>query len=286
MKKKHLFRITRRLTSIVLIMILILSTPLSDLQMKTVYAAGLSDEDIAEKNAAWATGSEELAYSPLVGELTESRSQNTKTFLREDGANEVVLYSYAVHYEEDGQWMDIDNSLYPVELEDGSIAYTNAANDYQVWFSEGTDGESLVRIEKDGYSISWTIPAMESSAQAAVAEESLGTGPVSAYDALVSTSGELSASVWSETFGMSDEERDEALRFPSTYFSEITYENAVNGLDVRYVVKPQMIEEFFEASTAAAAVSLSEVEIVIRCEGVTAETNADGSIYFVTEEGE
>ena len=265
MKKKQFYRTTRKLISLILTVILVCLTPLSDLQMDVAFAASPSDEEIAAENAAWEPDSGEIPYSPLVGELNEERQQNSKTFLREDGAREMVVYSYAVHYDDDGEWKDIDNSLYAVTMEDGSTAWTNVANDYQVWFSEGTDGDYLVKIEKDGYSISWAISGMNAEAMAELASDRISSADMS---------------------DMTDDERDDALRFLSTYLSEITYENAVNGLDVRYVVRPQMVEEFFEASTAAMAASLGEVEIIISCDGVAAAQSADGSVLFVNEEGE
>ncbi|MBQ8813005.1 MAG: DNRLRE domain-containing protein, partial [Lachnospiraceae bacterium] len=297
MRKKHLYCTTRRFIAILMTVIMLCLSPLSDLQMNSAYASSSSAEEIEAENAApgemGPDFSESVPYSPLVGELEEHRDRNTKTFLREDGAKEMVVYSYAVHYEDDGQWKDIDNSLYPVKLSDGSVAYTNVANDYRVWFSEGSDGDYLVKIEKGGYSISWTIPEMTSAAEALVDEDSISDIGTLADGQMVSTPGDVDIRLMTdgqltteEMSTMTDEERDNALKFPSSYSSVIAYESAVNGLDVRYVVRPQMIEEFFEASTAAVAASLGEVELVISCEGVTAQKSADGSVMFVNPSGE
>lgn len=84
MRKTHLFRKT---VSILMTTVLLCLSPLCDLQMNAAYAAPPTDEEIAEENTAWdASGSEGVSYSPLLGELTDERAQNTKTFLREDGA--------------------------------------------------------------------------------------------------------------------------------------------------------------------------------------------------------
>ncbi|MDO4544202.1 MAG: hypothetical protein Q4C01_06570 [Clostridia bacterium] len=81
-------------------------------------------EEYAEANDF--SKSTELEYSPLVGEVETQRTESSKTFRRADGAYETVLYPYPVHYEKNNEWVDIDNSLVPVEDENGNIvAYKN-----------------------------------------------------------------------------------------------------------------------------------------------------------------
>lgn len=67
-----------------------------------------------------------LAYSPLVGEDATLRSESGKAFRRADGATEAVLYPFPVHYEADGEWQAIDNTLIPVTDETGkTVSYRN-----------------------------------------------------------------------------------------------------------------------------------------------------------------
>ena len=67
--------------------------------------------------------SEEEAVWP-VEEVESYRQANEKQYRMSDGSMEVRIYPEAVHYEQDGVWLDIDNTLYATE--DGT--YENGAN--------------------------------------------------------------------------------------------------------------------------------------------------------------
>lgn len=44
-------------------------------------------------------------------ELDEYRTANTKQFLMSDNSIQAVMYNEPVHYNENGEWKDIDNTL-------------------------------------------------------------------------------------------------------------------------------------------------------------------------------
>ena len=46
-----------------------------------------------------------------MGEITDKRDANVKQFMLSDGTFEAVEYQYPVHYQKDGKWVDIDNTL-------------------------------------------------------------------------------------------------------------------------------------------------------------------------------
>ena len=98
---------------------------------------------------------ETLPDSPLLYEDVSGREENIKRFVREDRAVEAVIYPYPVHYEENGEWKDIDNRLTLQTRADGTQVYTNQEGTYQVSFAINANSEELVRVEKDGYTISW-----------------------------------------------------------------------------------------------------------------------------------
>jgi len=54
----------------------------------------------------------------ILKEVVEKRESNIKHFLMDDMSYEAVVYSGPVHYLDNGQWKDIDNSLTPQK--DGS----------------------------------------------------------------------------------------------------------------------------------------------------------------------
>ena len=51
----------------------------------------------------------------LLEEDQEIREENVKYFFRSDGNREAAVYQEPVHYQEDGTWKDIDNTLVEVE---------------------------------------------------------------------------------------------------------------------------------------------------------------------------
>ena len=97
--------------------------------------------------------SEEEAVWP-VEEVESYRQANEKQYRMSDGSMEVRIYPEAVHYEQDGVWLDIDNTLYATE--DGT--YENGANSYQAVFSDGSgEQEDLVTYREGDYEISWKM---------------------------------------------------------------------------------------------------------------------------------
>ena len=53
----------------------------------------------------------EEADAKIVREVTELREESVKHFLCEDGSYIAATYSAPVHYKENGEWKEIDNSL-------------------------------------------------------------------------------------------------------------------------------------------------------------------------------
>lgn len=57
------------------------------------------------------------AAPAIIGEDTSKRASNIKYFLNEDFSYTAAIYPTAVHYRENGQWKDIDNTLLSVSLD-------------------------------------------------------------------------------------------------------------------------------------------------------------------------
>ena len=47
----------------------------------------------------------------IMAEITENRTEFSKEFKLSNGQHMTVVYPEAVHYQKDGQWKDIDNTL-------------------------------------------------------------------------------------------------------------------------------------------------------------------------------
>ncbi len=90
----------------------------------------------------------------IVAEITENRTEFSKQYKLSNGLHMAVVYPEAVHYEKDGQWEDIDNTLKAVGS--GSTgAYTNVAGEWNVVFPQQLNKSNRVSISKDGYTVSF-----------------------------------------------------------------------------------------------------------------------------------
>ncbi|MBR5320881.1 MAG: DNRLRE domain-containing protein [Clostridia bacterium] len=97
----------------------------------------------------------------ILAEETSKREQYVKHFRMTDGSYRATQYEVPVHFIKNGEWTDYDNTLTEVDAdtEDGEKAsnkdLTNTLADYSVRLSKKTNGKKFVRIEKDGYKLSW-----------------------------------------------------------------------------------------------------------------------------------
>ena len=97
--------------------------------------------------------SETEEIGDIIGEDSEQRTENSKTFLLDDGTKMFVDYGEPVHYKNSkNEWVDYDNTL--VKSDDNST-YSNKESDVNVSLSKNTSSESLVSVENDKHEISW-----------------------------------------------------------------------------------------------------------------------------------
>ena len=96
---------------------------------------------------------EELIF-PIVEEIPEKRDAYSKHFMLEDRSYLAAVYNEEVHYFEDGEWKDIDNTL---QWDPMLCVYRNTAGEAEVHFAENSGQDQLVLVERDGFSVSWNI---------------------------------------------------------------------------------------------------------------------------------
>ena len=105
----------------------------------------------------------------LLRELTGKRKRCVKYFQMNEKGVAAAVYPGPVHYEEDGEWKDIDNRLEAV-TEEGREVYQNKASDVKVKFAGETGTGDLVSVEKNGMKVSWKLDTEEDQ----IATESTG----------------------------------------------------------------------------------------------------------------
>ncbi len=68
------------------------------------------------------SGNHEKAIASILEEDITKRESNVKHFRLSDGSYVAVIYNESVHYEKDGEWKDIDNTLTETYLSGDLIA--------------------------------------------------------------------------------------------------------------------------------------------------------------------
>ena len=102
----------------------------------------------------------EVKEAYIIGELEEKREENVKHFRMSDGSYKAVKYAIPVHFTNNGQWVEYDNTLYEVDSDDKERSSNNKdlttkLSDYTVKLSKKTNGHKFVRLEKGEYKLSW-----------------------------------------------------------------------------------------------------------------------------------
>ena len=92
-----------------------------------------------------------------IEELTEYRTDNEKRFLMSDKSIKAVVYSEPIHYENNGEFVDIDTTLkYEEASESFDVnGYISGNGDFQVKFAKNANSGQLVSLKKGKYKLSW-----------------------------------------------------------------------------------------------------------------------------------
>ena len=151
-------------------------------------------ENIDEMNSVWEQETDK--YSPLLGEFSDEREEDIKRFRRADGATEVIVYSLPVHYMVDDEWVVIDNTL---SYDEKSGRFVNAANDFTVEFAASSPAFSIGYRGETFSMLEVSMPGITDTELTAVVQERERKGE------------------------LTDEEKDDLLRFPEELSSAISY---------------------------------------------------------------
>ncbi len=110
-------------------------------------------------------GQKDIAEMAIVSEDESLRGEYEKHFLCEDGSYVAVSYNTPVNFlDEDGEWQEIDNTLEEDVDENGNATLKNKNGLMDVEFAQNAaDENKLVKVESDGYEVSWSVEAVTDS---------------------------------------------------------------------------------------------------------------------------
>ena len=129
----------------------------------TAITAGAEDGTIGDLSADEPIS----AHNEIVEELTGRRDGNTKHYRLKDGSVMAVMYSEPVHKEENGRFVDIDNTLV-----EGQSDYANLNGVYDVRFAKKAKNNKMVTLNIDGYEISFGFDRAKSNSAKAFNKQS------------------------------------------------------------------------------------------------------------------
>ena len=152
---------------------------------------------------------DEENHAELLYEDTSKRDEKTKHFRMSDGTYQAVMYEMPVHIEQNGEWLDYNNTLIEVVSKDSSEReLTNTFGDYSVRLSKRTNNDDLVSFSKDGYDVSWHfVDSKKQSAKVITAEDD---GDATTLENLI---------------------------------SEVVYEGVFKNTNLQYFVMPEQLKE-------------------------------------------
>ena len=154
----------------------------------------------------------------IVTEISDSRTENTKEFLLDDGTTMIAEYNQPVHYKNDkGKWVEYNNTLVAEssastadEASDGE--YTNKSSNIDVKLSNKAKSNNMIKVTSDDYSISWGYDGANKS-----------------KINIVNNNGQLDG--------------NEKFTVLKNIISEATYENVYNNVDLQYFVTSTGVKE-------------------------------------------
>ena len=205
-------------------------------------------------------------------EIKTMRSQYEKHFENIDGSKTAFIDTSPVHYFENGEWFDIDNTL----TEDENGYYTNVGNSMKVTLAPNASFESLKELSDDHllsldfqhYNISWDFVNMSDDFH-----EENHISPI-----------EIDASVYVPTI-----ENDNKLiaktinSSKASRLSSAWYKSVYDGCDINIEVRPDSVKDYTVLNTKEAA--QNDLCYYIESKGLQAELHDDNSITYTDEEG-
>ena len=122
-----------------------------------------TEENSSHKQEEMVTGglsdANNVGNGYIINENVHRRTETTKEFLMSDDTIMVQQFVEPVHYLENGEYKEIDNSLVEKTSEDGQAVYVNNANSFKVEFNK--NNTDFVGIEEDGYGIKVSYKAKD-----------------------------------------------------------------------------------------------------------------------------
>ncbi|MBQ7345962.1 MAG: DNRLRE domain-containing protein [Oscillospiraceae bacterium] len=244
-----MFKKFRQLLSIVLVLTLVFNMlPVQCFSLgEENLVDSMTESDIIEADDASASAdAEEILSAQVVGEDVSRRDEFYKEFVMDNGLRLASVYPEAVHFEKDGAWEDIDNTLVAA-TQDGVAGYSNTAGVWNVHFPAQLSGANVISVTKDGYTVSFGMAgALRSDGGLVVAsiENELGTQAIGGSSTLTAATAQLStAQIQAVDTSAMKAEMDHPEIVQDKLYSRLSYPTVYSGTNVVYDLSGNRLKE-------------------------------------------
>lgn len=195
-----------------------------------------------------------------VEELEDQRDIYSKTYETSEGTNVAISSSLPIHYEDNGQLVEIDNTLVKSEKDD--TVYTNKSNPYDVELPETLNSSAEVSLNYNSSPISFKLigDILESTL---ISVEKYNKNEVDEFDV--------------ESVAYSESNLDCVI-------STATYKNILDNTDIEYTVTPETLKENIILNKCPA--NDFSIRYELNAEGCSVNLNNDNSISIISENAE
>ena len=212
----------------------------------------------------------ETSSDTLVEDIS-LRDEFSKVYRDDEGKLYAVVYPDQIHYSEDGEFVEVDNTLTLNRTGDG---YQSRIERFPVTFSKNSDAEELVSVGDGEYKLSWSVQFvgtpgdnLKNNATASPHVEKVNAQLVEQQDAENVLLGDLRAT----GSGVAT-------------ISGIRYNNIFEEkVDLRYTVTHGKVEENIILNAPGA---FTGYLLTVNTDGLAAMKTAEGAVQFKTPEGE
>ncbi len=185
----------------------------------------------------------------IVKEVTELREESVKHFLCEDGSYIAATYSAPVHYKENGEWKEIDNSLSldrATLSESGKPTYTTKSGGLDVSIPQDFSDDQKITAKNKGYEIGFGVNSdqkdvsLKTSASVVELETLSSNTEVVKFDTVKSVNNVTTVSALDS---VDIEAYNAELMTVDNQSSAVTYKEIMPDTDFEYIVTSNSIKE-------------------------------------------
>ena len=220
-----------------------------------------------------------LSVSAIASEVVSLREESVKHFLCEDGTYIAATYAMPVHYKENGEWKDINNSL---ELSSrtlsasGKTSYVPKAGVLSVSLPQDFTGGQQVTVGNKGYTFGFGVKAERQTVSLQSAATLVDAKELpSAFNSQKKVSQEKQGA---QTTAERVKEQNAKIMAVDNLSSAVVYKGVFPGTALEYIVTPDRLKENFVVSAPQAEYTY---RFDVSMDGLISMPQEDGSILLV-----